>query len=314
VMIDGSLLAGGDGIVAASFGLTLRDLAIGNFAGDGVRNAASLRRVYVGVDPTGSTAAPNERGVSSLGGVDVSDSVISGNRRSGISVQARSYVSRCRIGVAAKSDTALPNGASGIFVNFPPGRFDGFSSDLIVRSSVIANHPHFGIAIHAPTTRSIDIDRTSIYSNGATGIDYGLDGSTPNVSNDSARVPNTPSIVSARSVWGKTTIAVLLDTSARPTLFPELPSTQVFSYATASVDLYANRTPTTQSERYLGTLRLGYLSLTQPNYLRGELSVNEDLRGQWITGVTHRDRHDVYTDIPKVLYETSEISKPLEVK
>jgi hypothetical protein len=329
VFLDGSRLSGdADGLVSVR-GTAITRLAIGNFPRfgifiDALDGTTSIERDFLGIDPSGHTAAPNERGLGIVRtgwSASIRECVISGNRRSGIVASGPTvFIEDNRIGVAADSDAPLPNGASGIFL---PGSSDvrveylPYSAEAFIRGNTIANHPHFGVAIGTPVQRSIEIDSNVMYANGGGAIDYGLDGSSPNVADDSHRFPNGPTITEARASGPKSTsITVRLDTWARPTLFPEYPTPGPYGYASAaaSVDLYANDSPAAQTQHYLGTVPMGNLLLDRGSSVTGSLNVSEDLRGKWITAVALRRRSDCHDDVCRNTYETSEPSVSLRVR
>lgn len=329
VMIDGSLLSSGDGLWMQS-STAVRGLAIGNFARSGIymetvptsksSSATWIDRTYLGVDPSGHTAAPNERGLldtATPGRLDVTRSVISANRRSGIVSTARqAYIAENRIGVAADSDAALPNGASGIFlIRDKPANPD--FTDAQVLNNIIANHRDFGIAVSAPLQHSFFFSQNAMFNDLANAIDYGLDGPTPNVADDSHRPPNRPTVSAVTFRQNNiTTITIELVTRARTTLFPEYAPVPGYSSTASSayVEIYASYRPG-QTERYLGALSFPN---TLPDggsiFLKGNLVVNEDLRGQWITAVAIRSRSDTRFDLVRGSWETSESSPAVVVR
>ncbi|HKR63770.1 MAG TPA: hypothetical protein VJZ00_08560 [Thermoanaerobaculia bacterium] len=326
VMLDGSLLKSGDGLTLIS-DTKVSALAIGNFPRFGLyreiqpssksRYGSSGDRLYLGVDPTGRVAAPNERGLGSTLSMRITNSVISGNRRSGMAVYGHVYVDHCRIGVAADSDAAIPNGASGIFVLLPSSNAPVYDVETTIRGCVIAHHPDFGIALHMPTQRAMLFENNSIYDNFAGAIDYGLDGPTPNVFDDSLRQPNKPTIVSAIFDGKRTTITVRVETRERPTLFPENEndhSSPHGSGSRATIEVYATPSPKRDATVRLGIVTFQYLERDKLNVLTGSLTVDGDLRGDWITGVAIRTRSENWWDYFRYSYETSEVSEAVGVK
>jgi hypothetical protein len=328
IMIDGSLLSSGDGLWFQS-STDVHALAIGNFPGSGIyletvptsksSYVSWIDHVYLGVDPTGHRAAPNERGLldtATPGMLQVTNSAISGNRRSGIvSTNRQAYISENRIGVAADSNAALPNGASGIFlIREKPANLD--YTDAQVLHNVIGNHRDFGIAVFAPSQHSFLISQNSMFNDVANGIDYGLDGPTPNVADDSRRPPNRPTVSAVTRQNNITTITIELVTRARTTLFPENAPVPGYSYTASSayVEIYASHGPG-QTERYLGALSFPN---TLPDggsiFLKGNLVVDEDLRGQWITAVAIRSRSETRFDLVRGSWETSESSPAVVVR
>lgn len=329
IMLDGSLLSSGNGLWIQSTA-DVRYLAVGNFPWSGIfletvptsrlEFASWIDHDYLGLDPTGHIAAPNDRGVldtATAGRLDVTNCVIGGNRRSGIVNSSRqAYIAGNRIGVAADSLAPLLNGASGIFLLRAYPEYPNEAGTSIV-GNVIANHRDFGVAIHAPVQHSIVISRNSLFNNVANGIDYGLDGPTPNVADDSRRFPNRPTVAAATYLEGKTTrVSIEIETRARPTLFPEYPFDPHYPFfwiSTVYVEVYASHAPG-QTERYLGLLLFDHLRDDRPTFFEGDLTVQEDLRGQWITAVALRRRSETYIDIPREQWETSESSPAVPVR
>jgi hypothetical protein len=194
IFIDGGGNDSEDGIVFNSpCGGEVGSVAIGNFRNAAVTMkgeadsdfgpcndqrltyGASVVNSYLGVDPTGITAAPNGRGVviSELlvGGV-VTSSLVSGNRRSGIWI-GRSLSKTLlwnTIGIDIHHQP-LANGASGIYVG-------PLVSGLNILGNYSAFNHDFGVAIDRKATR-VELFQNSIFANWQLGIDVGLDGPTP---------------------------------------------------------------------------------------------------------------------------------------
>lgn len=179
IEISGGGTIDGDGLVVVTCSAEVANLAIGGFRGNGVSVAETttpgcpsyyttdLHHLFVGTDPTGSTARPNGRGIGTSvpnntdfysqpghGPANIHDCVISGNVHSGIfGLSGRLNISNNRIGVKAHADEPLPNGASGVFIG--PG---GFGSDVgpevfsalsnpAIGGNVIAYNGETGVAI-----------------------------------------------------------------------------------------------------------------------------------------------------------------------
>jgi parallel beta-helix repeat protein len=171
----------------------VRGLAIGGFAGNGIRSLTRplafatrhqiIERNVLGTDPTGTTVVPN--GLRGLTGDnfsgEITGNVISGNRRSGVFLTdfSNATIRDNRIGLAAASDEPLGNGASGIYV--------GENSGALLEHNVIANSSDFGVAI--PRSSQMQILENRIFDNVQPGIDVGLDGPT---------LDGAPRITSAR--------------------------------------------------------------------------------------------------------------------
>ncbi|MBW3672464.1 MAG: right-handed parallel beta-helix repeat-containing protein, partial [Acidobacteria bacterium] len=188
--------ATGNGLqIDAGSNAALRGLAINRFpeagvAVSGVRNGlpewywdrtiSSISDCYIGTDPTGTTALANSIGVrvsiygdrtQFVGIWWINGNLISGNERSGVfSVSGTREVRGNRIGVNRDVTAALGNGASGVFIG--PD-----NADITVEANVIAFNADFGVAVSEEAAKPLMLSN-SIHSNGALGIDVGLDGVT----------------------------------------------------------------------------------------------------------------------------------------
>ncbi|HEX6640779.1 MAG TPA: right-handed parallel beta-helix repeat-containing protein, partial [Thermoanaerobaculia bacterium] len=198
---------------------------------------------YIGIDPTGTIAWPNLRGLRADFGVgDVRNNVISGNTYSGMWVWITAdrpnslNIEDNKFGTAADGVTPLPNGAAGIL--FGPR----VSAD--VRRNVIANHPGMGIALDRNGTTYVEIRQNSMRDNGGIGIDWGVDGVSPRVLDDADTVPNAPVLLSARydSATDRTYFSVVVDSGR-----PNGPNGYDLG-----LDFYANRGPDGDGEQWLG--------------------------------------------------------------
>src|SRR5262249_17439355 len=242
VELNGSDLTIGNGLLLHTYEIAgVRGLAINHFPENGIaidqfsNGYYGLRRTipdcYIGTDPTGRVAAPNGlRGISVTidpkysAGLNIFDNVISGNGRSGIFMPGGYdlHISSNRIGVAAGSE-ALPlgNGASGIYL--------GSSNNVLVDNNVIAFNHDVGVG-RAISSQSIGVQRDALFANGTLGIDYGLDGVTPNDgSNRPPELPQFPLITSA--VW---------DASAGVTRVRGIAPPSRYVSDRGSVDVYRN--------------------------------------------------------------------------
>jgi hypothetical protein len=275
-----------DGLRLRSPFLFVRGLAVGGFARNGIyaQGSGTITNCYLGIDPTGRTAAPNGlRGLMSETGLTVSGNVIGGNRRSGIFFTSgyATSVTNNRIGVAAASDDPLPNGASGIFIG-------EYSRDVTIADNVIGNSGDFGIAL--ARTALVTTLRNHIFNNRWGAIDVGLDGPTLN--------NHTPTITSVRydAAAGTTTIA---GTAFAP--IPGFTTVQIYANRDIGIDGFA------EAEEYLGsvTVRLE----TQPF----TLTVPRDLRGLFIDAYSIL-RTDYGGGFEPATDETSELSRPLRAE
>lgn len=307
VGLDGSALAFGNGVTcdgaAALNHCEIRGLAIGGFPWNGIfgtaRSQLTVRQSYIGVDPTGQRAHANgSRGIASalMRGL-VADSVISGNRRSGVFFMGTEgtgpSIRNNRIGVAAHDDTPIGNGASGIFI----GNFFGYYANPTIEGNVIANNEHFGIAL-APNAPMIVLANT-VRNNGGGGIDIGLDGPTesaPGVPAVEGGVVAAPVIVSAVYANGVTTIKGY--------------TAQRGISDRRQVLLYANTTLEpggfAEGEQFLGKTPVQFREDTSFTFV-----YPGDLRGKYINGTVFAVTHwgwDEYT------YTTSEFGRALAVE
>ncbi|HEX7138821.1 MAG TPA: right-handed parallel beta-helix repeat-containing protein [Vicinamibacterales bacterium] len=232
VFIDGSDSASEDAIVFDEpCGAELAGLAIGNFRNaavtmngnthgghandctDSLNDSRSVHDNYLGVDPSGTHAAPNGRGVvlneTIYSATAFTNNLISGNHRSGIwiGVAADNAISGNTIGIDIHHQP-LGNGASGIFVGPNASRVD-------ISGNYIAFNHDFGIAIDRRSFAT-EIGPNSIFANGQPGIDIGLDGPTP----DSETVP-APAVLSAHyDPTTDRTVIVLSSNETAPSVHP----------------------------------------------------------------------------------------------
>jgi hypothetical protein len=200
VEISGGGVVDGDGLVVSSCGAEIANLTINGFRRNGLSvsrpacagyTSSELHHLYLGTDPTGSTARPNgQRGLgiavpngvsfdsSTQGPIYIYGSVISGNTLSGVfDLSGRVIMNGNRIGVKAHSDDPLANGASGVFIG-PGGYGSAIGADLgRPDGNVIAFNGESGVAIIAGLFDVSVIDN-QIWNNGLLGIDIGLDGPT----------------------------------------------------------------------------------------------------------------------------------------
>lgn len=210
VEISGGGDVTGDGLVVTKCATEVANLAIGGFLRNGIsvvdpvaasnrctgEHAASLHHLYIGTDPTGEVARPNERGIglsvdrgpgftAARNAAAIASNVISGNIHSGIfDLSGRILATANRIGVKAHSDEPLPNGNSGIFVGAADGSDIGTTGFTVEGSvndpnaNVIAYNGQMGVSI-ARGVSNVAVRNNRIWGNGLLGIDIGLDGPTP---------------------------------------------------------------------------------------------------------------------------------------
>lgn len=304
VELSGALLREGHGLHLC--GGTVTGLVINGFPGNGlVLGGAHCERVstlrggsvsgnYIGTDPTGTKAVPNTRGIWVTDWLQnwvfqyswrIHDNVISGNRHSGVWIQnGPARVANNVIGLNAKHDAPLGNGASGVAV-----MLEGRGSDVV--DNYIGFNHHFGIGLH-PAVENVAVAGNSFQANGGLAIDYGFDGASPA---GAKGVPPIPVILQARYENGFTIIESAV---------PQDPFTWLVYYASDAPD------PSGYGE---GQYVLG----------RGGPSfrMEGDLRGKWITATATRGFYWALRDQPRTNSDyagfasaTSEFSRAVEVK
>ena len=190
IEINGESVRAGNGIESARGCLIVRGLTINGFPGSGIHlggGGCAERQIveenYIGTDPTAMRAVPNQRGVVSTGpgGSDPSPirrNVISGNTRSGIFVASGELrISENIIGLTRGATAPLGNGASGVYLG--PG---SFGTDVI--DNYIGFNQHFGISLDRGARYSA-FRGNSFQANWNLAIDFGLDGPTTDVPDES---------------------------------------------------------------------------------------------------------------------------------
>ena len=268
IFIDGSENAWEDAIVFDEEGSgEVASVAIGNFKNAAMTmfGPAYVHDSYLGVDPTGTNAAPNGRGVvisARAYGGEVSNNVISGNRRSGvwIGMARQASVDRNTIGLDIHHQP-LPNGASGVFAG-------PLVNDLSVQNNFIAFNHDFGIAIDRRAI-GVNMMANSIFANWQLGIDVGLDGPTPD------RDIPAPVILSAQYDAAQNKTIVVL--SAHEPVLGDPPD----------MALYANDAPHSSGygdgQYFLGRQQFDAKSGGVT------MSVDGDWRGKWVSATVTRN-------------------------
>jgi Flp pilus assembly protein TadG len=245
-------------------------LALGNFdadqglwvnsAGDCTPPSDDRRSVegnHIGVDPTGTIAWPNLRGLRVDGRVIVERNVISENRYSGIWAWDGDVVIR--------ANRIAHNGASGILLG--P---EITNAELLLNT--ISNHRDMGVAV-ARGAKDVDIRENSMRDNAGLGIDWGLDGVSPVNADDHNAASNAPVAFAATydAASNTTNVTVSVQSSA---LGP---------VSNAGVlDFYANAAPDGDGETWIGAQVLNNFDQTVTVGLTG------DLRGKWINATWTR--------------------------
>jgi parallel beta-helix repeat protein len=266
VMLDGSHLAIGSGLELNSTFVNVQGLAIGGFSENGILALArgnfahriTIRHNYLGLDAAGQTAVPNRlRGLMVYGASgEISDNVISGNGRSGTWLQSSQglTVRHNRIGLAAATNDAIPNGASGLFFI----RGTSYLAENLVVGNVIAFNRDFGIGFEKDSANFTNIDANTITGNAQGGIDVGLDGPT---------LASAPAVTSAH--YDAATNTTTIDGTGLAAA----------GYYRSTVLVYANVDvhPSGTSE---GQIYLGRTATDANGHFR--LTVPGDARGRWI--------------------------------
>jgi hypothetical protein len=337
VEISGGGTVAGDGLHVTNCSAEIAGLAINGFLGNGVSvtagvpdspgcsrfSGSTLRDLFVGTDPTGSSARPNGRGIGIsvpngasfngvLGATSILRCVVSGNVHSGIfGLSGRLNISRSRIGVKAHSDDALPNGASGVFIGA-----GGYGSDIGASGfltsggnpgadgNVIAFNGETGVAV-ASGVGDVAIRDNRIFSNALLGIDIGLDGPTP-----AGAVTSVPVLTLAHydPVSGKTIIEGDIQKNPSGAYNP-----LVHFYANDAGD------PSGYGEAQRA---LGSVSVTQPQ-LHFHFEATGNLTGQFISATTTRLNYVGFAKPEGInpegidqglLSQTSELSRWIEVR
>lgn len=297
IEIDGSALTAGDGLVIpGGCGFTVRGLTLNGFPQSAIfvhepqdarcsiqRLWTNVERNHLGTDPTGTRAVPNERGVFSSAGYEltVEENVISGNRRTGVYVErGRNEIRRNVIGLNRTHDAPLPNGASGVYIAAQGGGTD-------VDDNYIGFNAHFGVAIDRGADH-VGLHANSFQANGGAAIDWGLDGQEAG-----GRIP-APAIRSATYADGGTTIVA---EAARVGSFAPL------------ISFYASDSPDDPEGQY-------FLGIAREGATRIEVPL--DLRGKWITAtvteVVYLTFVRTHENTGNYTTTTSEMSAAVEVR
>ena len=300
IFLDGSLLREGSGIeLNTSCSGSVLGMVIGNFPDSGItmsRRVATCSQFllfpmqqiegnYIGVDPSGTTPAPNNRGiVVNREEAFINANVISANRRSGIFIAngRNAEISKNIIGLDPTHRLDLGNGGSGIFVS-------RWGSDCDISGNYIAFNHDFGIAIDRDAF-AVDIHPNSIFANWQMGIDNGLDGPT-----------TAPEITSASYDAATDTTVIDLAYTDSSTFFPTL-------------QFYASEAPHHSGfgdgQYYLGTA-------TPPKQTQFQFRTKGDWRGKWVSAtITHNQFYGFAkpAGLPDTFSSTSEFSRAVEVR
>jgi len=315
---NGLTLAAGKSCTAAVAGL-----AIGGFRANGVlltagsgavscdffnfRTRYDVHDLFVGTDPTGSSARPNGlRGITVddkfFGYSSIRNSVLSGNVRSGIfDVQGPLTISNNRLGVKAHADEPLPNGASGIYI----------AAELTTADhNVIAFNRDFGISVHAPL-QYVAFNENRVWANQNLAIDNGLDGVATPVQTESGRVGQP---VLTRAQYDPATDTTTVEGTAQ--------LQNGYMSVWGDVEIYSSDTAGTRfmgdAQRLAAKTTVGVpyqFNATLPATFTATLK--GDHTGEWFTALVTRVRFETFAK-PEVISgeihaRTSELSLPLQV-
>jgi len=307
IEISGGSSVDGHGLLLATCGAEVANVAIGGFLANGLSVAApshvctgyyttELHHLFIGTDPTGSFARPNARGIGTsvpngndfpTAGLptDIVSCVISGNTFSGIfGLSGRLNISDSRIGVKANTDEPLPNGASGVFIGIGGyGSVVGWDSfpglrDFVTGANVIAFNGETGVAI-AAGVKNVAVRNNRIWSNRLLGIDVGLDGPTVSAPGDYGILVIAPVL----------TLAHFDPISSKTIIEGNVPDTAIDVLTGLGINIYASDAadPSGYGE---GQRSIGAVVVTGPD-THFQLAVDGDLTGQWITATNTRSHY-----------------------
>jgi hypothetical protein len=305
IEISGGGTVDGDGLLITQCFSEVANLAISGF----LRNAISvtgtqegctgspplreLHHLFLGSDPTGSSARPNGRGIATAiangasfygAALSIHDCVISGNTDSGIfGTSGLLNITNNRIGVKAHADEPLPNGRSGVFIG-PGGYRSNVGPEVFIANldpatggNVIAFNGESGVAV-ATGVAEVSIRNNRIWANQLLGIDIGQDGPTMSSPADSGDPISIPTL----------TLAHYDPVSNKTIVEGTLPTVQVSRFFNFKVNLYAsdsfNPSGFGEGQRPLGATIVSVPGSTFRFEADGNLS------GQWITATNTRDQ------------------------
>ncbi len=325
IEISGGGTIDGDGVLVAACNTEVANLSIGGFLRNGISvtkatpdcvgHSIELHDLFLGSDPTGSSARPNARGIGTsagLHGILIHDCVISGNTLSGIfGLSGFLNIINNRIGAKAHADEPLPNGASGVYIGAEAYRSNvGPASTLYTNflsptsgSNVIAFNGETGVAV-AADARNVTIRNNRIWSNRLLGIDLGLNGPTASAPADFGTTITSPVLTIAR-----------FDPAQNKTIIEgDLPNAKtsgaLFSGLVFMANIYASDAADPsgygEGQRSLGTA-LG--DVTGHFHFEAE----GDLTDQWVTATNTRSSPDGIAD-DVFLTQTSEFSRGVPVQ
>jgi Right handed beta helix region/Domain of unknown function DUF11 len=292
IEINGALVSEGSGLVVrANCRAGISGLAVNGFPGYGIEvrrgdescsanfPEARITQNYLGTDPRGRLAMPNQRGLGLFTfESQVFDNLVSGNQRSGIYVEDGAYhhIAGNRIGIGRRGEH-LGNGA-GIFVNMG-NQFESFIGADITDNVIAYNQ---GMAIARTRRGEILISGNSIFDNLQQGIDVDVDGVTPQRPDDTD-VPNAPVLFGASydAARNVTVVRGRIDSEAFANGGPTGASGRTIEVY-ASLRLSGWATPQAEYSAAISPIATGHQDF--------EIDLPGDFRGMWITA-THNVTH-----------------------
>ncbi|HEY0160806.1 MAG TPA: right-handed parallel beta-helix repeat-containing protein [Thermoanaerobaculia bacterium] len=210
---------------------------------------------YIGVDPTGTRAYPNQRGLNVEGFAFVRENVISRNKWSGIWVWTGT-------GEITKN-LIEDNGKSGIVLG--PG-----TEHVRILENTINRQAEMGVAV-APGAKLYEIRVNSMRDNGGLGIDIDIDGVSSAVDDDKyPEESNAPVLLSA-----------VYDASRDRTVVKlVLHSSPLGPYGNSVIlDVYANRGPDGDGEQRVYSSQGGPIET---------IEIHGNYTGQWLNATSTR--------------------------
>lgn len=300
IELNGSALAEGSGLELCAGGV--HGLAINGFPWNGIVAgtghpacqkslvAGTISGNYIGVDPTGTRAIPNTRGVWLLAdrmGFEsyiqhawkVSENVISGNRYSGVFVASGTAL--------VERNVIRGNGASGVAV------LGGSGTD--VKDNTIAFNGHYGIAV-GPQARATGIYTNSIHGNAGLAVDWGING-VSRFAGDRYHGASMPDITLVhRDPDGTSNVEIL----------------QGPCDGIVTISVYANDQPD-DSGFGEGQTFLGYATPPPRGAVTHVFRSTRDLRGQWLTATQSCFVYYGWSDFNFIAEATSEFSRAVQV-
>ena len=282
IEINGALVSEGSGLVVRpNCEVGISGLAVNGFPGYGIEvrrgdescfSEARITKNYLGTDPRGGFAKPNQRGLGLFTlESQVVENLISGNRRSGIYVEDGAYhhIAGNRIGIGRRGEH-LGNGA-GIFVNMG-NQFESFIGADITDNVIAYNN---GMAIARTRRGEILISKNSVYDNLQQGIDIGIDGMTPQRADDTD-VPNAPVLFGASydAARNVTIVRGRIDSETPAGGGPAGTSGRTIEIY---VSLHLSGWAQPQAERSMA------ITAINSGHQDFEIAVPGDMRGLWIT-------------------------------